>query len=74
MAVADLGSSARASPVLNQSLPLTVESRAAARNVSRPLSLSKPQALPPLLQLTLSATARRAANAAQGVSAMTPTP
>ena len=39
-----------------------------------PLSLSKPAALPALVQVTLPSIAFRAENAAHGVSAMTPTP
>ena len=54
--------------------PLSLPLSAVLPKVSRPLSLSNPQALPSLLQVTLASTARRAEKAAHGVSAITPTP
>src|SRR5512132_882922 len=68
------GISARGSPILLHSVAPRAASLASAANRSMPLSLSKPHAVPVLLHVTDWVSARRASNAAHGVSASTPTP
>src|SRR5260370_38487761 len=74
MVEAAFGSWPRGSPILLHSVAPRAGFLASAANRSMPLSLSKPQAVPVLLQVTDWVSAWRASNAAHGVSASTPTP
>src|SRR5258705_8994201 len=74
MVEAAFGSAPRGSPILLHSVAPRAGFLASAANRSRPLSLSKPQAVPVRVQVTDWVSAWRASNAAHGVSASTPTP